>query len=148
MALYETDSRYDVYGNTVLRPDERQEEERVVKRQRRVLPRSAVDVIAKAYVGMVALACGCILAMSVHYIQMKTAVTEEVSMIKALQNQIYEQNKINAQLENEITASATLDVILTKATKLGMKPAENDQVIYYDGSDSEYVIQKEDIPNE
>ena len=56
---------------------------------------------------------------------------------------------INSALENRISTLVDLDYIYQVATEeLGMTYASDDQVIYYDKSESEYVRQYEDIPTD
>lgn len=151
MAEYRTQRRYLVNGSSAIREqEERQVEQKPVKRrQRQVLPRTAVDIIPVAYVFAVAIACGCILLFSVMYIHTKTEVTALTKSVSSLQSSLETIKQENQDLQNEITTSTSLDTIQEKAlNKLGMVAADDSQIIYYDSSDSEYVRQKEDIPNE
>lgn len=151
MAEYRNSGGYQVNGSSaVRRQEERQVEQRPVKkRQRRVLPRTAVDIIPVAYVFMVAAACVCILACSVMYVHAKTEMTGLTKSVSSLQTSLETIRQENQDLQNEISTCTSLDTIRKKATKeLGMVPADDSQIIYYDQSDSEYVRQKDDIPNE
>lgn len=151
MAEYRTGSSYQVYGSSaVRRQEERQIERKPAKKQRRrVLPRNAVDIIPVAYVFAVAAACVCILLCSVMYIHAKTEVTSLTKSVSSLQTTLESVRQENQDIQNEITTCTSLETIYREAVgKLGMVPAEDSQIIYYDQSDSEYVRQKEDIPNE
>ncbi|MDO5409293.1 MAG: septum formation initiator family protein [Lachnospiraceae bacterium] len=151
MAEYRTQRRYLVNGSSAVREQEERQVERkpVKKRQRRVLPRTAVDIIPIAYVFMVAVSCICILAFSVMYIHARTEVTALSKQVSTLQATLEDIKQDNQDLQNEITTCTSIDTIRKKATqKLGMVPADETQIVYYDSSDSEYVRQKEDIPNE
>ena len=154
MAEYEyrkSNSGYMVNGSSAVRRQEERQDDRKPsrKRQRRVLPRSAVDIIPVAYVFMVAVACVCILMFSVMYIHAKTEVTTLTKTVSTLQTNLETLRQENQDLQNEITAGTSLETIYRKAVdELGMVAADDSQVIYYDQSDSEYVRQKEDIPNE
>ena len=75
-----------------------------------------------------------------------TGLTKSVSSLQTSLETIRQENQ---DLQNEIATCTSLDTIRKKATKeLGMVPADDSQIIYYDQSDSEYVRQKDDIPNE
>ena len=145
---FRTQRRYLVHGSAALQPEER-EPERVRRRQKRVLPRTAVSMIPVAYVAAVAFSCVCILAFSVMYIHAKTELTTMAKQVLVLQNDLDEIRQDNQDLMNEITTCTNLDTIRKVAEeKLDMVPADDSQIVYYDQSDSEYVRQKEDIPNE
>ncbi len=151
MPEYKDQSRYLVNGTSAVREQHERPVEKapVKKRQRRVLPRNAVNVLPIAYVMTVAIACVCILACSGIYIHSKTEVTALTKQISTLQSSLETVRQENQDLQNEITTSTSLDTIRKKATKdLGMVPADESQIVYFEGSDSEYVRQKEDIPNE
>ncbi len=151
MPEYKTQRRYLVNGSSAVREQEERQVERkpAKKRQRRVLPRSAVNIIPVAYVFAVAIACTCIMIFSAMYIHSKTEVTALTKNISTLQSSLETIRQENQDLQNEITNSTSLDTIRKKATEeLGMVPADESQIVYFEGSDSEYVRQKEDIPNE
>lgn len=145
---FRTQRRYLVHGNAALQPEER-EPEKARRRQKRVLPRAAVSILPVAYVAAVALSCVCILAFSVMYIHEKTELTVMAKQISSLQNDLDEIRQDNQDLVNEIMTCTNLDTIRAAAEeKLDMVPADDSQIVYYNQSDSEYVRQKEDIPNE
>ena len=151
MAEYRTQRRYLVNGSSAVQEqEERQVEKRQPrKRQRRVLPRTAVDIIPVAYVFAVFIACGCILLFSTMYIHAKTEITALTKSVSSLQSELETVRQGNQDLQNEITSSTSLDAIRDAAiNELGMVPADDSQIVYYESSDSEYVRQKEDIPNE
>lgn len=151
MAEYRTQRRYLVNGSSAVQEQEERQVERKTtkKRQRRVLPRTAVDIIPVAYVFAVAIACGCILLFSTMYIHARTEVTALTKNVTSLQNDLESIRQENQDLQNEITISTNTETIKEKAIgELGMVPADNSQIVYYESSDSEYVRQKEDIPNE
>lgn len=151
MAEYRTQRRYLVNGSSAVQQQEERQVERrpAKKRQRRVLPRTAVDIIPVAYVFAVAIACVCILLFSTMYIHAKTEVTALTKNVSSLQNSLETIRQENQDLQNEITTGTSLDTIKDKAiNELGMVAADDSQIVYYESSDSEYVRQKEDIPNE
>lgn len=151
MAEYRNDGRYQVNGSSAIRRQEERQVERkpAKKRQRRVLPRTAVDIIPVAYVFLVAAACVCILLFSVMYIHAKTEITSLTKSVSSMQSSLETIRQENQDLQNEIATCTSLGTIRSKAiNELGMVQAEESQIIYYDQSDSEYVRQKEDIPNE
>ncbi len=151
MAEYRTDDRYLVNGSSAVRRQEERQIERkpAKKKQRRVLPRNAVDIIPVAYVFAVAAACVCILLFSVMYIHSRTELTALTKNVSSLQTSLETIRQENQDLQNDITTCTSLETIYDRAVnKLGMVPADESQIIYYDQSDSEYVRQKEDIPHE
>lgn len=148
MADYERRRRYQVQGSAALQPQEEPERVKKPKKQRkkRILPRSAVSTLPVAYVGLIALSCICILAFSTMYIHKKTEIATMNREIATLQSSLQNIRQDNQELFNEVTTSTSLDTIEKKALELGMVPAT--EVLHYTQSDLEYVIQKEDIPNE
>lgn len=148
MADYVSKRRYLVQGSAALQPQEEQEIVKKPKKRKkqRILPRSAVSILPIAYVGLVVLSCICILAFSTMYIHQKTEIATLNKEISTLQNSLQSIRQDNQELFNEVTASTSLDTIEKKAVELGMIPAT--EVLHYTQSDLEYVIQKEDIPNE
>lgn len=148
MADYETKHRYQVQGSAALQPEEEPKSGRKPekKKKRRILPRSAVSILPVAYVGLVVFSCICILTFSTMYIHEKTVLTSLNKELSAAQSELQKLKQENQDLFNEITGELSLESLAEKASELGMVPA--DKVIRYDQSDSEYVRQKEDIPNE
>lgn len=147
---------YQTNGSTAVRVEprpqpgeERQPARKRPKRQKKALPRYAVDVLPVVYVFMVAVSCVCILFFSVMYIHAKTDLTVLTKEVSSLQSSLEEVRQDNQDLKNDIATSTNLKTIYEKATKkLGMVAADDSQVLYYQSSDSEYVRQKDDIPNE
>jgi len=156
MAGYESKKRYRVNGNLAevvqqevfdeaVKKQSRQEEK---KRAKRVLPRHAVDMIPFAYTIIVALACTCIIFGSITYVHAKTSVTTYTKQLGTYQSELEDIKAENKAMQTELSTRTDLSTIKSKAKELGMVKAGKGQIIYYEQSDSEYVRQKEDIPND
>lgn len=154
MAGYESKRRYRVNGNLAEVIQQEVENEAVrkrapkeeKKRAKRVLPRTAVDMIPFAYAIVVAMACAVILVGSVAYVHTKTNVTKYTKQLVAAQTELEELKAKNKETQTELSISMDLNEIKKRAKALGMVEAGKGQIIYYEQSDSEYVRQKEDIP--
>lgn len=151
MEDYRRRNGYYSEGSSALMPEERERvnENRGKKRRERVLPRAAVDLIPAQYVLMVAAAGICAVLLACTYIHGKTETTALAKEVATLQNTLEDKKQENQILNNEIATCTSIETIYEKAiNQLGMMPADESQVRYYESSDSEYVVQKEDIPNE
>lgn len=78
---------------------------------------------------------------------MQSSITSHQTTIGKLESQLSTLKTNNSATESRINAYVDLDYIYKVATEeLGMTYASDNQVIYYDKSESEYVRQYEDIP--
>ena len=83
-----------------------------------------------------------ILFLCVDYIQLQTDIRVRLDNINSMEDELAELISENKVLENQVSSYIDLDYVYDVATtELGMCYPTNGQVVYYDGTDSEYVRQ-------
>ena len=101
------------------------------------------------YVMLLTFAAFCVLAICVNYLQVQLAMASRLSQIEELEKKVEQLKVENDALQVRINASIDLDHIYKVATEeLGMVYANPEQVLLYDKTESEYVRQYEDIPDQ
>ena len=91
------------------------------------------------YLAVLVAAAVCALYICVNYIHIQSGMTGRMDTIKTLEQ----------QLDTSINTSVDLDHVYKVATEeLGMVYAGKDQVLLYNQTESEYVKQYEDIPEQ
>ena len=101
------------------------------------------------YVMLLTFAAFCVLAICVNYLQVQSAMASRLSQIEELEKKVEQLKVENDALQVRINASIDLDHIYKVATEeLGMVYANPEQVLLYDKTESEYVRQYEDIPDQ
>lgn len=144
--------RLVVEGNTVRREEYIERKKRQQERER--LSNSALRrnrekalQISIPYLLMLAAATVAVVMICVSYLKVQSSITAHQTSIGRLESQLSTLKTNNSAIENRINAYVDLDYIFKVATEeLGMTYASDNQVIYYDKSESEYVRQYEDIP--
>ena len=149
-------NEYNTYieGNTVRKAaPERQYERIAPKKQRRPVSAAVRRNRAKAlymdapYVVALTIAAVCTLFLCINYIQLQSSITAKVKNIAKGEQEIKNLKAENDALETRIKTSVDLDYVYKVATEeLGMVYANKDQVRLYNKTESEYVRQYEDIP--
>lgn len=87
--------------------------------------------------------------MAFNFLNAETSMQKNLASIEALERELKLISTNNEILNSKIEASIDLDEIKEVAiNKLGMVYANKDQIIRYKKTESEYVRQYEDIPNE
>lgn len=87
----------------------------------------------------------CVVLMS--YVKIQSDITNHVTNISKLENQLYELQLSNDEYYTKIMSSVDLEEIKRIAiTELGMKYAKEGQVVNYTGEGSDYVRQFSEIP--
>lgn len=152
--------RYYVDGNTVreINPEEerrqrrlrREREEQRKKRIRRNAAkrnREKALHMSKAYVVFLT-ACVIISAFAAgYYIQAQAQVTNRMHEVAALESQVTDIKTDNDARLKRIETSVDLDYIKDVAmNQLGMKYAQEGQIVYYTVDNSNYMNQYSDIP--
>lgn len=101
------------------------------------------------YVFMLTVASVCALYICSRYLQLQSDISARVKHIDTLERQIEELKADNDALQTSINTSVDLDHVYKVATEeLGMVYANKDQVRLFDKTESEYVRQYEDIPEQ
>ena len=101
------------------------------------------------YLAVLVAAAVCALYICVNYIHIQSGMTGRMDTIKTLEQQLDTLKAENDALETSINTSVDLDHVYKVATEeLGMVYAGKDQVLLYNQTESEYVKQDEDIPEQ
>ena len=99
------------------------------------------------YVVMLTIAAFCALTICVNYLHAQSSIMGRIHHIEELEREIEQLRSNNDALQTRINTEIDLDHVYKVATEeLGMVYANKDQVILYDKTESEYVRQYEDIP--
>jgi len=154
---------YQVDGNTVRRmeamPDyrkerrDRQEREREeeLRKRRRAAARNQEKALQMNLFSVLLLTVAviCTLYICVSYLKLQSSVTARLNHIESLEESIEKLKGDNDALLTRINTSVDLDYVYKVATEeLGMVYANKDQVRLYNKTESEYVRQYEDIPEQ
>ena len=104
--------------------------------------------MGKGYVLFLAVICTAIVGMCVVYLQMQTTITTQTKDIASKERELSALKADNDAYYNSAIASVDLEAIKDAAlNRLGMKYADESQIIYYDTSGSSYVRQYKDVPD-
>lgn len=98
------------------------------------------------FVLFTALAAICILFISVSYLKEQSLIVSTMEKIEEDELELEKLKANNDMLERKIQTYTDLDYIYEVATELGMVRPGDDQVLYYEKTESEYVRQYESIP--
>lgn len=114
---------------------------------RRPKPGNKAKRISPAFAVFSAAAGVVIMAALVNCISVQAEITGRLENISGLESELLDMKESNSQLETKISLLTDATYIYNTATvKLGMVPASEDSVIYFDRTESEYVIQNEYVP--
>lgn len=153
-------TRYYIDGNTVreINPErerrERQEriqreEDRKRRNRRNAARRNREKAfsMSRPYVAFLTI-CVIISAMAAgYYVKLQSEVTSRMRNIAALESQVTDIKMDNDARYKSITTSVDLDHIKDVAVnELGMKYAEESQIVYYTVENNNYMNQYSDIP--
>lgn len=154
---YHTDRRSAyVYGNTAPKPSyepERRQKRSPSEPKKRTSTRVRQNrrkarLMNRAY--MVFLTCAAVIALivCVNYIKLQSSITSRTENITKLQEELAQLKETNNTKYNSIMDSVNLEDISKKAQEdLGMVPASSDEIITYDSPATDYVDQKEEVPD-
>ena len=155
-----TTQQYYVSGNAVKKlqtaPEKKNDYRQTVKKKKaqtatRVSRRTQIKAAPMnlKYIGVMvmALSISCLVLMS--YVKQQSDITNHINNISRLESELYELKLDNDELYTKIMSDVNLEEIKRIAvSELGMKYAEEGQVITYSGEGSDYVRQYKDIPSE
>ncbi len=145
-------------GNTVrvARPEEipgrrertyKEEREQQKRKARIRRNRDKALQMSPSFVLFVSLAAICVLFVCVHYMQVQTSIISTMAEIEEKEQELEALKADNDLLAAEIRTNVDLDEIYRVATEeLGMVRPADDQILYYEKTESEYVRQYESIP--
>ncbi|MCR5743786.1 MAG: hypothetical protein K6F92_08745 [Lachnospiraceae bacterium] len=158
---YEYEYRYELDGNTVRRtavPVEPDEEEYVAprkparrrtltqeeqkKRQRATAFNLPTVVVITVFMVMAALAC-------IHLVGAQGELNSHLRKVRELRSELTTVQDRNDLRYSQVEAGIDYTAIYDYAIKqLGMKQPGKDQVVWFNSTESEYVVQYEEIPQE
>lgn len=144
---YERSYYYDGNAVRVEEPvrEEPERQKRTSTRTRR--NRAKAMSMSRDFVIFMAVVSIMAMFMCVYYLQLKTEVTRQTSMIASKESALTDLKADNDALENAVNTSLDLDEILQIATeKLGMHYPTETQIQEYSTDGSGYVRQYLDIP--
>lgn len=154
----ERDRNYITYieGNAVRiaepaeRPDRSYEDGRRVRENPRKLEQQRRSLSMNgAYVVFLAASVVVCLSLCIYYLNIQAQIKQTQSEIKSLSSEISALTTENEALDYEVNAYVDLDYIYDIAmNELGMVLPDGSQVSLYERSNSEYVTQIWDIPEE
>lgn len=154
----ERDRNYITYvdGNAVRIVEPAQRPDRVYVGERRVNEspgqlrgREKALSINGAYAAFLAVASVVCLVLCIYYLSIQAQIKGAQSNIKSLSSEISTLTTENEALDYQVNSYVDIDYVYQVATEeLGMVQANGSQVLLYDRSDSEYVNQIKDIPEE
>lgn len=100
-----------------------------------------------SYVAFLATALVAIGFILVSYIALQSDITNSVAHISRLESELNDLKLANDEEYSRITSSVNLDEVKRIAIQeLGMKYAQEGQIVYFEGEGSDYVRQLADIP--
>lgn len=155
--MTEVKTYYVEEGNTVRKvaqplPDRQTREKEIQRereRNRRIQEhRRAVQMRrSKMYTlylsALVVLSCGLL----VGYVHLQTDITTRMHHISEMEHQITRIKADNSAAQSRIQTTANLNVVRNAAVnELGMVAAKNEQIVYYNMEDTDYMKQLKDIP--
>lgn len=92
---------------------------------------------------LVVLSCGLL----VGYVHLQTDITTRMHHISEMEQQITRIKADNSAAQSRIQTTANLNVVRNAAVnELGMVAAKNEQIVYYNMEDTDYMKQLKDIP--
>lgn len=126
------------------------EEEQQIRREehrRAPKPRKKARHMNLPYVMMLLAATTVLVVLCIQYIQLQSSIRTHQSTIAYLQTSLNNLQDANRVAEQNVSLSVDLNHVYEVATvELGMVYPDDEQVIVYDKSESEYVRQYDAIP--
>ena len=148
-----TNSRgqYYVQGNVVRKLDVTREIERQPQKRVSNTARKNREKARHMNAGYVAFLCMALIATGiilVNYIGLQSDITNSVQHISVLESELNDLKLANDENYSRITSDINLEEVKRIAIQeLGMRYAEEGQIVIFDGEGSDYVRQTGDIPD-
>ncbi|MBQ4522436.1 MAG: hypothetical protein IJA10_05715 [Lachnospiraceae bacterium] len=129
-------------------PQERKEQKEQHREQQRVKANAQqAKEFNLQYIAVLGVALVLVVSACINYLKVQSQIVtqkKEIALLQADLTEMKEDNRINYE---RVMGSVSLSEIFRIATEeLGMVYSTNDQVIYYDSVNPDYVKQYEDIP--
>ena len=110
--------------------------------------RARATQISAGYAVFLAIVCTLCIAACVAYVKLQTVVTTQAEDITSKEKELSDLKADNDAYYNTTVASEDLEAVKEAAqNRLGMKYADESQVIYFDDSENSYVRQYQDVPD-
>lgn len=146
--------RYYIDGNTArqlnaepARRRKKQQKQQVQQEKPEIRHEKRVAAFDLKYTLFLVVSVGITLGTCFMYMHSNAELTRTEQSVAALQTQLLELQEQNLVLKESLNTTIDLnDVYRTATGKLGMVYADEDQVIYYNSSNSDFVRQYESIP--
>ena len=145
--------RYHIEGNTVRKPQYEPVRAPLRRQQPGLKKRPAARPVSGLHLEMLLrvgffFLIGLAVYMSVAYIQAQSGLRSQIKSLERSQKELELLRSANDEMEVRLNTYVDLDYIQEYAVNtLGMVYADETRVIRYNKTESEYVIQNEDIPN-
>ncbi len=109
--------------------------------------RTAAGTMTAGYVLFLAITVICTVFVCVQYLRLKETVTNQINTNESLASRLVTLKSENDALLESVNNSIDWAYIRdTAINELGMKYADQDQIVWYNSDDSRYVRQYEDVP--
>lgn len=110
--------------------------------------RARATQISAGYAVFLAIVCTLCIAACVAYVKLQTVVTTQAEDITSKEKELSDLKADNDAYYNTTVASEDLEAVKEAAqNRLGMKYADESQVIYFNDSENSYVRQYQDVPD-
>lgn len=125
----------------------KRKQERLARKRAAQRNQSKASYISAGYVVCLAVAGVATLLICINYLRLNASITSRMDSIAKLQLELEHQKAANDELRTAIDTACDLNHVYQVATQdLGMVYANQNQILLYDKTESEYVRQNEDIP--
>ncbi|MCR4629383.1 MAG: cell division protein FtsL [Bacillota bacterium] len=125
----------------------KRKQERLARKRAAQRNQSKASYISAGYVVCLAFAAIATLLICINYLRLNASITSRMDSIAKLQLELEHQKTANDELRTAIDTACDLNHVYQVATQdLGMVYANQNQILLYDKTESEYVRQNEDIP--
>ena len=145
--------RYYIDGNTARRlnvqpePQKKKKKQQVRQQKPEIRHEKRVSAFDLRYTLFLIVSVGITLGTCFMYMRSNSELTRTEQSVAALQSQLQDIQEQNNFLKESLNTTIDLEEVYQIATKrLGMVYANEEQVIYYNSSNSDYVRQYESIP--
>ena len=144
------DRRY-IQGNTVRKPYVREEIEKAPRKRLSNTARKNREKAEHMSPGYVLFLSIALIAMGwilLNYIKLQSDITNSINQISSLERELNDLKLANDEEYNRITSSIDLEEVRRIAIQdLGMKYAQDGQIISFESENSDYVKQMSSIPD-
>ena len=124
----------------------RQKREAQKKKLRQRRNRDKALQMNAGFVLFLSLAALCILLISIQYVRVQTSIVSTMEAIEKSELELEALKSDNDLLERKIQTYVDLEYVYNAAIEMGMVHPTDDQILFYEKTESEYVRQYDKIP--